>query len=83
MGGSAEGEADSPMSREPDWGLDPRTLRSLPEPKATLNRLRDPGALLSVFKESSGGACLAQSVDRATLEFRVMSSSPMLGTELT
>jgi len=29
-GGEAEGEgeADSPLSREPDTGLDPRTLRS-------------------------------------------------------
>ena len=32
--GQAEGEADSPMSRDPDAGLDPRTLRSSPEPKA-------------------------------------------------
>ena len=29
-----EGEADSLLSREPDMGLDPRTLRSQPEPKA-------------------------------------------------
>ena len=26
--GKAEGEADSPLSREPDIGLDPRTLGS-------------------------------------------------------
>ena len=26
--GVGEGEADSPLSREPDAGLDPRTLRS-------------------------------------------------------
>jgi len=25
-GGGAEGEADSPLNREPDTGLDPRTL---------------------------------------------------------
>lgn len=30
----AEGEADSPLSREPDLGLHPRTWRSCPEPKA-------------------------------------------------
>jgi len=30
----AEGEADSPLSREPDEGLDPRTLGLWPEPKA-------------------------------------------------
>ena len=29
-----EGEADSLLSREPDTGLDPGTLRSCPEPKA-------------------------------------------------
>ena len=29
-----EGEAGSPLSREPDRGLQPRTLRSWPEPKA-------------------------------------------------
>jgi len=27
-----EGEADSPLSREPDAGLDPRILGSWPEP---------------------------------------------------
>ena len=27
-GSGAEGEADSPLSREPDAGLDPRTLGS-------------------------------------------------------
>jgi len=30
----AGGEAGSPLSREPDDGLDPRTLGSWPEPKA-------------------------------------------------
>ena len=29
-----EGEAGSPLSREPDVGLDPTTLGSRPEPKA-------------------------------------------------
>ena len=29
-----EGEAGFPMSRDADVGLDPRTLRSQPEPKA-------------------------------------------------
>ena len=32
--GKAEGEAGSPLSREPDAGLGPRTPRSRPEPKA-------------------------------------------------
>ena len=31
---AGEGEADSPLSREPEVGLDPRALGSLPEPKA-------------------------------------------------
>ena len=36
VGGAAEGEgeADSPLSKEPDVGLDPRTLRLWPELKA-------------------------------------------------
>lgn len=38
-GGGIEGEADSPRSREPN----PRTLRSLPEPRQTLNRLSQSG----------------------------------------
>jgi len=33
-GGVGEGEAGFPPSREPDAGLDPRTLGSGPEPKA-------------------------------------------------
>ena len=33
-GAEGEGEADSPLSREADVGLDPRTLGSWPEPKA-------------------------------------------------
>jgi len=34
VGAGGEGEADSPLSREPDVGLSPRTLRSCPELKA-------------------------------------------------
>ena len=33
-GAEGEGEADFPLSREPDAGLDPKTLRSWPEVKA-------------------------------------------------
>ena len=33
-GAEGEGKAGFPLSREPDVGLDPRTLGSLPEPKA-------------------------------------------------
>lgn len=33
-GAEGEGEADSPLNKEPDMGLDPRTLESWPELKA-------------------------------------------------
>jgi len=33
-GAQGEGESDSPLRVEPNLGLDPRTLRSRPEPKA-------------------------------------------------
>ena len=33
-GGQAEGEADFPLSRDPDVGLNPRTPGSWPEPKS-------------------------------------------------
>ena len=39
-----EGEAGSLLSREPDAGLNPRTLRSCPEPKSGVNPLSHPGA---------------------------------------
>ena len=41
----AEGEADSPLSREPDAGLDPRTPGSCPEPKADAQSQSHPGIL--------------------------------------
>ena len=42
--GEGKGEADSPLSREPDMGLDPRTLGSQPEPKADAQPLSHPAA---------------------------------------
>ena len=39
----AEGEADSPPSREPNVGLHPRTLGSWPEPKAEAYPTEPPG----------------------------------------
>jgi len=39
----AEGETDSPLSREPDVGLNPRTLGLCLEPKADTNRRSHPG----------------------------------------
>ena len=44
-----EGEADSPLSREPDVGLDPGTPGSWPERRQTLNWLSHPGAPQSFF----------------------------------
>ncbi|XP_073758103.1 BCLAF1 and THRAP3 family member 3 isoform X5 [Callorhinus ursinus] len=43
-GGVGEGEAGFPWSREPDAGLDPRTLGSRLEPKADAQQLSHPGA---------------------------------------
>ena len=42
-GGEAEGEgeADSPLNREADAGLGPRTLKSWPELKSRVRRLND------------------------------------------
>jgi len=41
-----EGETDSPLSWEPDMGLDPRTWRSWPDPKVlSLGHLSHPGTL--------------------------------------
>ena len=44
-----EGEAGSLLSREPDAGLDPRTLGSRPEPKADTQPLNHPGAPHTTF----------------------------------
>jgi len=44
VGGVGEGEAGFPRSREPNAGLDPRTLGSRPEPKADAERPSHPGA---------------------------------------
>lgn len=41
--GVAEGEAGSPLSREPDAGLHPRTPGSRPEQKADAQPLSHPG----------------------------------------
>ena len=51
---AGEGEVDSPLSREPDAGLDPRTLRSWSELKETLNQLSHPGAHISHGNFSKG-----------------------------
>ena len=45
----AEGEADSSMSREPDLALDPRTLRSGPEPEASTLPTEPPPVLHICF----------------------------------
>ena len=49
-----KGEAGSPLSREPDLGLDPRTLGSWPEPKADAQLIELPRVpLLFAFEASS------------------------------
>ena len=53
MKGEAEGEgkADSPLSREPDAGLNPRTPGSRPEPNADTSLTgppRHPGKLIFI-----------------------------------
>ena len=40
--GEGQGEAGSPLSREPDAGLNPRTLGSWPEPKANAELIEPP-----------------------------------------
>ena len=42
----AEREAGSPLSKEPDAELDPKTLGSRPGPRQQLNRLSHPGVPL-------------------------------------
>ena len=44
-GAEGEGEADSPLNREPNTGLDPRTSRSLPEPKTDAQPTELPSSL--------------------------------------
>ena len=44
QGTEGEGEVGSPLSREPDAGLHPSTLRSWPEVRETLTWLSHPGA---------------------------------------
>ena len=41
-GAEAEGEAGSPLSREPNLGLDPRTLESQSKPKAEASPTEPP-----------------------------------------
>ena len=43
-GAEGEGEADTPLSREPDVGLDPRTFRSRPELPVDTSPTEPPGA---------------------------------------
>ena len=41
-GAEGEGEAGSPLGREPDMGLDPRTLGSPPEQKSDTSLTEPP-----------------------------------------
>ena len=58
-------EKQSPR-REPDVGLDPRTLRSHPELKAKVQPWSHPGILTSVFSKSIAGAQLRSCSFRRT-----------------
>ena len=51
--GGVEGgrEAGFMLSAEPDRGLDPKTLRSCPEPKADAQPLSHPGAPTFFFED--------------------------------
>ena len=50
-GGAGEGEEGSPLSRDPNAGLDPRTLGLRPEPKADTSLTEPPQVpLLATFK---------------------------------
>ena len=46
--GEGEGEAGSPLSREPDAGLDPRPPHRDLSPRQTLNQLSPQGPLFSI-----------------------------------
>ena len=48
------GRASSLLSRELNWGLDPRTLRSRPELKADAHPLSPPGALITLLLREAG-----------------------------
>ena len=55
---STEGEPDSLLSKEPNWGLDPRTLNHDLNGRQTLNQPRHPGAptdvdLMNIFVHKS------------------------------
>ena len=49
VGADGEGEADSSLSKEPNTGLDPRTLRSGPKPKADTQSLGHGASLFLVL----------------------------------
>ena len=50
--GDGEGEAGSPVSREPEAGLDPRTLGSCPEPKADTS-LTEPLSFVNMVEAAT------------------------------
>ena len=72
------GEAGSPLSREPNAELHPRTLGSWPEPKAeAFNPLSHPGALRSIlyiYTYSSGRGCKKSYKSHTHQRFRDESS---------
>ena len=83
--GREEGETESPLSREPDMGLSPRTPGSQPEPRVDTEPTEPPRrSKAKLFKKSHVLGCLAGSVGRAwDCDFGVVSSSPTLCSEMT
>ena len=53
-GAQGEGEADSPLSREPDLGLNTKTLGSWPEPKADAQPKATQHPRGVIFKDYAG-----------------------------
>ena len=71
----AEGEAGRGACRgpcrEPDAGLDPRTPRSRPEPKAVAQPLSHPGTPSELLLFCFRGCCLiCESLNKANLIFK-------------
>ena len=73
-GGAGEREADSPLSREPDIGLDPRTPGSLAEPKADAS-LTEPPRCPNIFYSFKVLSIPSVGLEPTTQRSRVASST--------
>ena len=63
VGTEAEGKAGSLLSKEPNAGLDSRTLDHDLSPKQTLDQLSHPGAPSCLFTEEEPGVSASVWVD--------------------